>query len=543
MSRIWTLTIDVSGRRLYLATEPCAPVATLDGEDWRAGASVTHLPILAIPSCSWRALPGGSTVGDRSVSVSFLLPSDLSLADLEAGGQTVERVRGELAIWWTGAAYEARVVVAAGWLEIDALTLGGEEITATLLNPEPTSTATIPLAEDEINDANLNPYTIVVGGSTVGFSMGEDVQGTPYPIPLGRPGLWVDETGASAAVPSCRANLITQAVTLQRMLIAGRQVGATGMTIWNATATGVVSPTYVGTVSTIYDGRGQVCSTVDVSGASAYWALDGSEEFYCLGWADGVVLDNGERVRGLGDAALYLLRLADADGTFDLGRWEAARSALNTIEIGGFVETPVLPWEILTSDLLPLFPRCVVMPGNAGLYPVIFEDAHPTDGIELIEGIDFELPEGARPSPATDGGVSAVRLSYAYNALSEEYLATVVFGPRTDDQTESGHGSARRAWGWDVGGSSTRTTTIMESPWLWAHDSAERVADDVLRLGVERLPSLALSLLDLDRWRSLPIGLPVRVTAPTVGWDKRPCWICGLGMAALDELEVLARPR
>lgn len=540
--RIWLAAIEVAGRRLLVATEAVAPVATSAAEGWAAGTALMHLPLLSVPSVAWEVLPGGATIGSWSAEVSFLLPSDLSLAALEASGQVVERIPVELSIWRDGDAYEAREVLISGWLELEGYPEAGEAVSGSIVAASVAETATVPLAEDVVSDENLNPYTLVSGGSTVGFSMPDDVVGQQYPIPLGRPGLWVDEDGTEQDIPSTPAILITQAATHQRAVIAGRTVGATTMTIYNADPEGVATTTETVAVSYIYDQRGQAVASVDLSGASA-WFRDGRERLYCTGWTDGIVNDNGERIRGLGDAVLYLLQLAAGGGAYDLAEWRSVRSALNRIEIGGYVDSAVLPWTLITDELLPLFPRCSVLPGPKGLRPVLFDDADPESAPELIEGRDFYLPDSAKPEPATDGGVIAVRVDYAYSMIAESYLSSVVMGPRMGDQDESGHEAARAAWGWAQVHGTTSAETAIESAWLWRHDSAAVVADEVLRMGAERLQRVDGVLMDEERWRALPPGLSVRVTAATLGWDARPCWVCAGSLGASDGVGFLTRPR
>lgn len=541
--RIWLLSVELAGRTIRCATVPCQPVATVASEAYAAGQAVRHDPTLAVPSVSWRAIPGGDCVGEYGAEIGFYLPSDLSLSALWARGQPINRGVAELSVWYDGTPYEARTVLAKGYIEVDAYALGGEQVTASILAQEPDGTDMLPLSTQIISDATLNPYT-VVGAGSIGFSMPDDVDGVYYPIPLGRPGLYIDATGTQVEIPSTPALLITQAAAQERMLIASGMVGSTTMTVFLDNATGLAPTTYAGVVSYIEDGNGAILASVDVS-AAAGWKRDGSETYYCTGWTDAITFDNGEHIRGLGDAALYMLRLARSAAVFDLGRWEAARNALNTIAIGGFVGQPVDAWTVITEQLLSVFPRCVVLPGAQGLYPVVFEDVPPDQCVELIEGRDFDLPDGERPQDATDEVYSSIRVEYAFNVAKQNYNGFVVMGPRVDDMDESGHEASMRAYSWSVGADNgpTRETKTIQSAWVWEHDSAARACDEWMRICAERLPSVRLALLDQVTWRSLPIGLALRITSTTLGWDAVPCWVCGASMSSMDEIEVLARPR
>jgi len=518
-------------------------VATSATEDYAAGQAVTHMPMMEDPNVSMRAIPGGDCIGEFSADVAFYLPSDLSLCELWSRGQPLHRGTAELSVWYEGGSYESRQVIARGYIEVDAFALGGEMVTASILMPDPESTDTIPGSADVCSDETLNPYQIV-GGASIGFTLPDDVAGAPYPFPLGRPGLFVDAAGTSQDVPASPALLITQAAAQQRLLVAARQVGAGNITIVNANAEGLAPPMANFGISYIIDENGITLSTVDPTSIGT-WKFDGTETFYCAGWTDGITFDNGALIRGLGDAALYMLRLVRGAAVFDLGRWEAARATLNTIAIGGYVDQAVDPWTIITEQFLAGFPRCVVMPGPDGLYPAIFEAVPPDECVELVEGRDFYLLDGVRPEYATDETYSSIRVEYALNTASQNYNGLCVLGPRTDDLSESGHEAASRSYSWTVGqdGGPTRETKTIQSAWIWEHASAARVADDVMQLTAERLPSVKVALLDQVMWRTLPIGLAVRFTSPTLGWSQVPAWVCGLNMALLDEVELLMRPR
>lgn len=542
--RIWLLSVELAGRTIRCATDPCAPVALVAGEAYTAGELITHEPTLDFPTVSWRAIPGESCVGDFSADVSFFLPSDLSLCAIWAKGQPLHRGVAELAVWYEGASYESRSVLAKGYIEIEDFALFGEKVSASILAPSPDATDVIPGTNDVISDATLDPYIITASGVSIGFNMPDDVAGAPYPLPLGRPGLYIDATGASTDVPASPALLITQSAGVERVLVAGRPVGATTLTIFNADAEGIAVTTYSGTVTTIQDQNGVILSSVLVTSVGS-WKFDGTETFYCAGWSDAITFDNGEHIRGLGDACLYMLRLARSGAVFDLGRWVEAQAALNTIAIGGYIDTPVDPWKVITEQLLCVFPRCVVLNGPSGLYPAVFEVVPPDQCIELVEGRDFDLLDNVRPEYATSAVYSAVRVEYALNTATQNYLGMCVMGPRVDDITESGHEAATRSYSWSVGANDgpTRETMIVQTAWVWEHDSAARAADDWVQLSAERLPSVRVALLDAVRWRSLPIGLAVRLTSTTLGWTEVPMWVCGLTMSALDEVELLARPR
>ena len=542
--RVWLAAIDIAGRRLYLSDADASPVATVATEDYAAGAVLRHDPLLATPTVSWRGIPGGDALGDFDAEIAFLLPADLSLCALWARGQPVHRARIELSVWYEGDAYEARYVQAIGYMEVDSFALAGEQVTGSILAPDPTLADTLPGPDDVVSNANLDPYD-VIGGSTIGFSMPDDVVGSGYPFVLGRAGEFVDGDGLATSIPASPALLITQAAANERMLVAARPTvsGAT-LTIYNASATGLAPVSATFSIEYITDTNGQILSTVDVS-APTGWALDGTEDFYAAGWSDGIAFDNGDVIRGLGDVCFYLISLTNAAAIYDIGRWRGAQAALNTIEVGGYIDQPATAWEIMSEQLLQLYPLCVVLNGPGGLYPAIFEDVAPDDCVELVEGQDFDLPDNERPSYVTDEVYTAIRLQYGLNAATQNYVGAVEIGPQTDEVSEGGAEMSLRGYSWSVGvdGKPTRETRAMQSAWLWLHDSAQKVALQRLALDHERLPAFRMVLLDDIRWKSLPIGLAVRVTSTTYGWSKVPMWVCGQTLSAIDEIEVIARPR
>ena len=543
--RHWLAVVDIAGVRLRLGTDAVAPVATLGTEEYAAGDGVHHDPSLAQPTVSWRCIPGSDdAIGESDAQVAFQLPGDLSLAAAWAQGQPIHRARVELSIWYEGTPYEARYIVALGYLEVDDFALAGETVSGSIEPCDPMGTDTIPSPNDGISDATLDGYTIVSSGVVIGFSMPDDVTGAPYPFPLGRAGLYVDETGVESDVPSTPALLITQAAASERLLVSGRPVGATSVTIYNANPANALAPTTASfAIDLIQDINGQPLATVHPT--TGTWKYDGSETFYCAGWTDAIQTDNGLYIRGLGDVILYLLRSANTGAVFALGEWAAVAGALNSVEVGGYFDESIEPWTLITEQLLQLYPRCRAIAGPRGVTPVVFEDIPPDQCFELVEGYDFDLPDGGRPTYATDDVYSAVRVEYALNAATGNYLGLVAIGPQTDNQDESGASMSLRSYSWSEGndGKPTRETRTIQSAWLWRHDSAGRVATDRLLLDQERLPSITVVLMDDSRWLDLPLGLAVRTTSSTLTWDGVPMWVCGVTLGAIDEVELLARPR
>lgn len=520
---IWLLRVELGPVVWYAATDIAVPVNHL-------GESIPHEPTLSPPSLSIGATPGGSTtVGDFSASASFLIPESVSL--LEARGWPVSRGWGQLSQWTDGDAYEAAVPVACGWIVLERFPLAGEAVDVTFTPAPLDRLSTFPPSDAVVSEANLS----VSGTPFFGDTIAANTVGLLGPWVFGRCGLRVDATGVETESPGSAAPLVVQTGGgTQTALIAWHSIGATTVTVYSAPNDDYQTFVPVAGV----DANNRVVNYVDVSAFAVSWTLDGAAALYVAGWSQALTSDDGEQLRGLGDVALHILRQSGAASVFDLGQWEAVAPLLNRIEVGGYLDAAVQPWEFVNNELLCLFPRCCILWGPTGWYPVVF-DAEPSAS-ELLEGIDFDLPDGERPSEVTAGGYTSSRVEYSRNPATDVYLDAFDLGTGYADSKESPSAIGRRAFGFI----DTPQTYIVSTAWLWRYDSAAVVARELLDLHSEPLVAINVRLVSGARWMSLPIGSSVAVTSETLGWEARPCWVAGHAFSGLQTyLKLQARPR
>lgn len=530
---IWLLAIDLGVAVWYFATEPAGPV---DG----SGLTRGHRATLAQPQISYMATPGGdSAMGDFSAQVEFIIPE--SISQLEARGVPTVRGRAEVSLWTPGTPYEAREVIAAGFVVLDGLPLAGEVVSVSLEPLDPEDTGTWPPVDAEVVPETMTD-AVILPSTTTTFTPANNVNALLYPWVFGRPGLRTDEDGADVDSPGSPALLIQVMGGLQRVLIAGHPVASGTVTLYSEVTDFGVGPFDTFAVEQVRDGRGQIVSTCDVSGKAILWNVeDDNASLWVAGWAGAIEWDDGEELRGLGSICLYLLRSVNSGDIFNLGAWQAACYELNTVEVGGYIDSAIVPWEMISKELRPLFPRMTVLWGIAGYYPVIFEDIDPSSTPELIENIHVALPDGQRATDEQNTGNTSVRIEYSRSPPNDGYLDSITIGPGyTDQVAELGSGVSRRAYSW-VG---KRETWTLSTPWLWRHDSAAYVAREWLDVLAEPLPVVELLLLEPLRRRGLPIGAGVRVTVERLGWSARPCWIVGHRFdGPILYISVQARPR
>lgn len=526
---IWLLRVDLGSVVWYLSDQDAAPVD-------RAGTTLAHDPTLSDPEVSYDAVPGtDSAVGDFEARARFLAP--VSVAQFEAQGWPLSRGSAELSRWQRGRPYESREIIAIGDVVLDGLPVAGEEIAVSLVPPDPGRMEDFPPAGAVVCSETCTDVTLIAGGVATAdtLSYPDGSEGMVYPWVFGRPGLRADATGATVNTPATPAILIDDMGGEEKVLVAGHAVRETTRTVYNEDLDADQSVTS----SLMRDGRGRLVSVIDLSGSVGY-TFDNNLKVW-ISWTSGIRWDDGEEIRGLGSTALYLLRMADGGGVHDLGAWQAAAPLLNRLEVGGYIDEIVCPWDVIAGELLALFPRCVVVWGPRGYAPVVFDEGPSSLGPELTEGLDFDLVEDARPEEVSEGGTTTVRVEFSYYPPTAVYLDSVTFGPGfSSADGESASEVARRAYAL----AGQRSTYTLTSAWLWRRDSAEISAREWLDLLSEPLVRVRAQLYEPTHLRSLPYGVAVRVTSPTLGWSARPCWVGGHWFAGqLTGVRFVARPR
>lgn len=524
---IWLLRVDLGAAVWYASTEDATPV---DAD----GTALVHEPTLSDPEIEVGGVPGtGSLLGDFKAEVTLLAP--VSVATFEARGWAVCRGRAELSRWTPGTPYQARWVVAVGDVVLDGLPLEGEALSLSLEAPEAGGLADFPPSDATVTSETMTDVT-VLPSTTATFDLPDDADEAIYPWVFGRPGLRIDSTATIVSSPATPALLIDLTPLAQRVLLAGHRATPGSIEVYNKTADDSRSVSY----SLVRDGLDRIITTADVSGFVG-WTYDSTLSAWGSGWTSGITYDDGEEIRGLGDVVLYLLRWGDGGAVHDLGAWQQAAVLLNRVEVGGYIDDVCDPWDVVGGDLMALWPRCVVVWGPGGYAPVVFDDTDPELGPELIEGIDFELEDGARPEEVSDGGTTGVRIQYSYNPAADTYLDSHTTGPGVAGDTSELASEVSRA---AFGQAGARSTYPMSTGWLWWRDSAELVAREWQDLLGEPLVRVGGRLVEPDRLRGLPLGAGVRVTSETLGWSARPCWISGQGFSGpLASVRFLGRPR
>lgn len=534
----WLCRLELPHAIWYLSEVDAAPVDA-------TGATVAHVPTLSRPQVNYSALPGTeSAVGEFNATVEFLIPSSLAVA--EACGAPIALGRATLLRWTEGTPYEAAEAIAAGDVVIDGLPLAGEAVSVSLEAPDPARTGAWPPSDAAVVKGNL--VGTVLPSTALTLVPADNVLGLLYIWVFGRPGMhYVD--GAVEYVPATPAILVNLTPGIQRVQIAGHSVAATSVDIYANAAYDGASLTDTFVPEQFRDTRQRITTIANVSARAISWEVsDSSADLYVSNWSGGSMKwDDGEEIRGLGEVCLYLLRAVDGGSVHDLGAWQSLLGQLNRIEVGGFIDESVEPWEVIAGELRPLFPRLSVMWAPLGYRPVVFEDADSELTPELVEDVHFALVDGTRPADKTEGGYTTVRIEYSHNLPADLYLDSITVGPGYRGAVgELPSELGRRAYTWQE----TAETWTHTTPWLWLHDSAAVVAREWSDLLMEPLPGIEVLMLDPLMRRALPVGAAVRVTSTTIsdsaghGWAARPCWVSGHRFDG-DQFYVilLARPR
>ena len=299
------------------------------------------------------------------------------------------RQAAEASRWVEGTTYEERVPRMRGFVSDPVIMENSIEVT---IDAEP------------FEDVGCIPErTAVVDATTqAGLLYGEQVD-LPYPTVIGNPGrsIW-SVYGHLSAVP---ARWIDLDVGTQKLLIAGHEVEA-GQVILSCDAF-PSGRRFV--VTHEQDSLGRTVAVVDVSSDGSasttdnlaapphnvyypscfsaeppvdtelnpvgYADSDGSVSTIYTAWTDLVnptkgrgVMVRGVGIREAGDVARYVLGFSTIP--IDDGAWDAAKPYLAAFKIDCMINAPVVPWEWLTSMLLPLLPLSIV-PGPWGVRPVV----------------------------------------------------------------------------------------------------------------------------------------------------------------------------
>ena len=374
----WLLTLDIAGRIVRLSTDGPVTVTGTDGTDYPYTGGLA-------PAAFERLLElFNDSPSSRSASFEVLL--DFDLAQLVARGLPLFAATGELAQWYEDQPFERRRVVLRGDLDEPAYGALGESVSFTVTEDPGLDRAVLPLSTWIVDEETTFPES---------GNLGPDpgIVGAVYPLIIGGPGQALS-TGTTSSilseeVPGSPALLVRRdsaaGVTLTdyRILVAGGRVESSDVKIVNLTTTSKTFST--STLATATDGLGQRYTYVNPIGTSSIPA-EGDELYAIWDPADGGGLRSPfdtVGLRGAGD----VIRWALQSSTLRIDHSRLAElSVLNAFKLDSFINTPISPWEWLSSNVLPLLPVTVAT-GPDGLYVVPWsaEALQDSQALEVLE--------------------------------------------------------------------------------------------------------------------------------------------------------------
>jgi hypothetical protein len=288
------------------------------------------------------------------------------------------------------------------------------------------------------------PASAVVSVETWPEVEDTDSEGEGYPFIFGSPGV----ISGSTVVPATPAIPVEwTSDDVDTLVVAGHPVDAASVRLYyQSTTTGewyYVTPS----VSTVEDGLGREVSTVTITGLpTAVTQADG----YAVCWYDGSDPVFGMRgakgpLRTAADVLGFMLGLTPAG--LDLEAWGAIREALGGIQIGGYIDEQVQPWEWVSDNLLPVLPISL-LGSPSGVKPVLWRYDAIAD--EAVVHLRAEPGRLVRTGPVTYTGrsdeiINDVRVSYAYDMGRGEYGNTMQVCPDPVGSSASSSSWARRS--------------------------------------------------------------------------------------------------
>jgi hypothetical protein len=314
--------------------------------------------------------------------------------------------RGEAAV--EGAAVVLQgLVSAASWCDLGA--------------PEVLS-LTLRRADLELTSDAVDPQAVVDESSipdefySVATAADPQIVGAAFPLVFGAPGRQFNDSDTGSARAATPALQVETAGALGTVLVAGHEVAATEVYLWDLSESAPSASVY--SVQTTEDALGRKVSTCRLTGdlvsGVGLAPTVGSKLF--AGWSPrpgkgcGAMLDDGEPVRGLGDLLLWGARNRSA-GVFDLGRLHSERQRLNRFQIDAVINQRGLRWgEWLARSILDPFGVDLVS-GAEGFY--------------YREQVYLPDPARVRAQLTTDGAGLGLQVQRA-SAVEDESVDQVV---------------------------------------------------------------------------------------------------------------------
>ncbi len=526
----WLLTVNFAGR------------------DWRFASERTEVVSGAWPGPEVLVFEGGlddisqqlaldvfgTDPGERSVTIDMLWPEDV--AALEAQGHRLTAATGELALWVDGTSYEQRRVIVAGPVSSPEYGAPGEPVTLTISEETSEDTALWPPPSYQVTEQTWPDAS-------------EDADGAWYPWPFGTPGVYVDAEGTERHVAGSPAPCVEYddgADRAETLLVAAFRVVATHVRItypvgnggsW--AVSGALAITYV------VDGLGQECAVVDVSGES--FELREAGEWWAV-WSEGGAMLSPYRPGVALDRAVELVRwwAEKSSLAVDTGRLASLEPRYRWA-VAGYFDEPVVPWEWLEDNLLPLLPVSVDTTGNGGKALVPWRyDARREEATDHLE---------AGPGISRDGRITRdraakdirndIRIRFAMHGSTRKYKGRLSLRPQADlsnDGTSRSGDIAQSsssivqasALGFGVKGSRVE---IVETDIVYDYSTAGSIA---------RWKAFALALshrevtyeADIERVGWWDVADVVTLTDDDVSIDDAVCLVLGIELRGDDRIGV-----
>lgn len=354
---LYLLDLTIGGHVYRYATEAVV-VSDAAGRSYRYAAGLSE------PGLSYGSLAG---VDDASVSIEVV--SEVDWPRLVADGHPLEQQPALLRRWVEGQDLERARVVIRGLTSDPQYDEAGAPLSVSIVRSPRSQSRTIP-SPQAVVDTSTWPVT---GG---GWSSPEGMRGAVYPVVIGAPGGTEDATPIPC-VPAPQAEHPSAA--------------GDGRLVWVGGAATQVRVRYDGdtpaesdeTVSAISDLLGTQLQCADTSG---FFVDPGS---YYVGFRDdstygGGLLYRGQLLRGAGSVIEWALT-EHYDGEVDLGRTAAARAYLDRYKIDTWINSPIVVWDWLVQEVLPLLP-VEMRDGARGIYPALVRyDLQRSDAVAHLD--------------------------------------------------------------------------------------------------------------------------------------------------------------
>lgn len=488
---IYLLEVQWLGQTWYLSSRPCEPV--------EGGVAIPHTGTLECDGFSEALTLGGGQQGPCKADMAFVL-SGIDIQKMVLQGHQLNTMKGVLSLWSPERTYGQRVKLIQGKMKVSNIPEMGYAIEATL-------------TQVIIENAESYPPATAATTAATWAGLPEDSDGAPYPFPIGNLGTYEDAAGTSANSSAYKIIMLDVTAGAEIGLVAGAAIGATTVSLFNDDIK--ASATF--NVTTDTDLLGTLVSIVDFAGSA--WVPDGTFDIFVGSLQGGIAKSHGEgTITGIGDAALHLLLMRYASNgpeQVDVGRWVAAMPFLNAWEVGFSVEAGDDPLAIIKSKLCPMCPALWLMPGPAGVRPVIMADTDASSALHLEVGRNCdEAPDAALLEVDLDP-ITSCTVSYAYSQRLSRPMASVTVDHTTDERAEAGYSRE---------GSLAMALEIASCD----RGTAALTGSEHIRMAWTRPHTLVVQVAARDALQAdCELGVKVRHTNARRGISERPMYVQG----------------